>query len=898
MRVIYAKACVERKPEYRQQTLILEDGGERFARKIAIGDAAKEHIRDYGRNARRLSDAAKPDGRVKAVPCRENEDGSVNFPFCSEPVFSEILAGKMAEEYIRLVQELKDALTETYGTCPFEETEGFEDFFGIRGDFAGEESLKITNADLNFDNIFCGKTGGDAERLSYTVIDYEWILPFPIPLSFLLYRAFLLDPAFNRFSGEDREKIFRHFGIREENIPVFRSMEAGFLNNISPDSVKLDYYARTETPMLRRQIPFKELIRLPEENRKLEAELADYREKAGTLWFRVFRKMENAKKKAKEKIRQTAKKKSFIGRVFSYMICLFKEGPRATVRKFADFLQKGKVAAAFANREIDSAVREQEEHTVFPKKILFSILVPLYNTPRDFLVEMIRSVQDQTYRNWELCLADGSDDAHGWVGETCREMAKDDPRIRYRHLGGNFGISGNTNACIDMAGGDYIVLFDHDDLLHPSALYENMKAICEQDADFIYSDETVFISPELDNVLAIHFKPDFAPDSLLANNYICHLSVFRRELLEQTGGFRDICNGSQDHDLILRLTGCAERIVHIPKVLYFWRSHPTSVASDISAKTYAINAGRFAVKDYLQTHEKISATVVSTEAYPTMYHVKYPIKGHPRVGIIADLSDEAYPEEKAREMIAAIEKNTDDAAVTITMVARKDFMPEGVTRFPVLWIPSDRDSRPARLNRAVRETDAEYIVFLNEELLPRNADWLQEMLMLAQWERIGAVGAKAVFDNLRLRYGGLILGLGKHHLVGRSHYRVARDNSGYFGQLAIAENVSAVSAECMMISRAKFEEAGGFSEEYADTLFDVDLCLKLREKGYDLVYTPFAELQGGKSRKYSMDYGTESTFYRQDAAVLRENWQDVLAKPDPFYNPNLSLDDPDYHVRT
>ena len=599
----------------------------------------------------------------------------------------------------------------------------------------------------------------------------------------------------------------------------------------------------------------------------------------------------------KEKIKETARKKTIIGRSLRFAICFVKEGPKEAFLLILNHFQIKHAESEFIRTELNISPREEEKQVKFPREILFSILVPLYNTPQDFLKEMIRSVQDQTYPDWELCLADGSDDAHESVGKTCRRMAEEDPRIRYRKLEENLGISGNTNKCIEMAKGDYIVLFDHDDLLHPSALYENMKAICEQGADFIYSDEVVFLSPDKTNLIATHFKPDFAPDNLLSNNYICHLSVFRRELLDQAGWFRDECNGSQDHDIILRLTGCAEKIVHIPKVLYFWRSHPTSVASDISTKTYAVDAGLYAVKDFLRTGKQIQADVTSTEAYPTMYHVKYPINGRPKIAVIVDLTGSQNSGKDAGRILAAIRDNTDYKALNIVFISAESFRPECQNDFPVSVVKAESGLRPVRLNQAAAKTDAEYLVFLDRELTALNPDWLEEMLMLAQQDRIGAVGAKLYFDNTRLRHGGLILGFGKKRLVGRSHYRMGQKSAGYFGQLAIVEDVSAVSAECMMIQKTKFNEAGGFPEQYQDTLYDVDLCLKLQEKGYYQVYTPFAELQGGKLRKHPMDYGTESKAYKADAEILREKWNNILQKPDPYYNPNLTLDHPDYRIK-
>ena len=550
----------------------------------------------------------------------------------------------------------------------------------------------------------------------------------------------------------------------------------------------------------------------------------------------------------------------------------------AAVRFRVNWKLAGRMLAASLEQDARETQRQQE--TVFPEEHRFSILVPLYNTPIRFLKEMILSVQEQTYPGWELCLADGSDDTHPEVGEYCLECSREDPRIVYRKLKENRGISENTNACIEMATGDYLVLFDHDDLLHPAALYEAMKSICDQQADFVYTDEMVFRSPDRKKIIATHFKPDFAYDNLMSNNYICHLSIFRRSLLEKAGLFRKECDGSQDHDIILRLTGCAEKVVHIPKILYYWRSHESSTASDISTKTYAIEAGQRAVRDFLREKEKISATVTSTDVYPTMYHVDRPVRGEPSVEVIIYAAGTAEDESKLKIGAEALLKKTAYRNLTVSVAGKK----EGTTL-------------SQRLNEAVNRSQADYLVFLHGEVTIQNDDWLREMLMLAQEERIGAVGGKVLFEDRTVRHAGLITGLGSRRTVGRSHFRVGADYAGYFGQLAIVEDVSAVSAEFMMVSRKKLNEAGGLDEQYLDTLFDADLCLRLSQRKCVNVYTPFALAQGGSCRLQYVDYGRETEHYLNDAARFRKKWADVLERTDPYYNPYLSLDYADYRMR-
>lgn len=974
-RVLYVKASVERKPQYRQYTLIMADEERRFVRKVAACPEAGEHLGSYARNYRTMTAALHPGSRITLIPCMENPDGSVDFPFCDAHTLSDELAGKNADDYAAQVLDYRSALTDAFGTAEFTEGEAFRDIFGRMDLPEGLSGLTIANPDMNFDNVFCTGNGEMA------MIDYEWLFSFPLPLSFQMYRALLLDPTYQAFDPEEQERIQNAIGVDEKLEAKYQEMELAFLRFISPEEYKLDYFARTPGAVRRTIHDFQHLLTLPAENQKLSedlrqelqeavrfsdalkakteelkkeqehsTELSDelgrtqedliktqgdliktqgelgqtqsdlkretetavwlsgelgrtqdqltdqialYNKYASRIWYRVFRRIEAGKERIRDGIRKFARQRNIIGKGCSFLLILFREGPKAAFHKAGNHLSDRQSRKQFV-QSLQEETRTAESMKEIPQDIKFSLLVPLYNTPKEFLVEMIESVQKQKYTNWELCLADGSDPEHTYVGETCREMAEADPRIVYRKLTENKGISENTNACIDMATGEYIGLFDHDDLLHPMALYENAKAILEQGADFLYSDEFVFASPDIENVIATHFKPDFAPDSLLSNNYICHFSVFKTTLLGEAGRFRKECDGSQDHDIILRLTGCARKVAHIPKVLYFWRSHAASTASDIATKTYAIDGGRFAVRDFLEKRKGIRAKVESTEAYPTMYHVSYPIEGEPEIDLILDLTGTGAD---AAETAAELCRHTDYRRLSLTFISEKEQPEITGLPYPVRWIRSGARTRPERYNAAAQGTEAGYLVLMEPGLKPSKTSWLTEMLMLAQQKHIGAVGARILFEDGTLRHGGLITGFGSRRLIGRSHFGISRDNTGYFGQMAIVGDVSAVSAECMMISREKLEEAGGFDTGFEETLFDADLCLRLREKGYLNVCTPFAELRGGEPGRFSMDYGTERTQYEADAAVFADRWKELLGRTDPYYNPNLTLDFSDYRIR-
>lgn len=548
------------------------------------------------------------------------------------------------------------------------------------------------------------------------------------------------------------------------------------------------------------------------------------------------------------------------------------------------------------------AEREKEETTVFPKDVTFSILVPLYNTPERFLREMIESVTAQTYGKWELCLADGSDDAHDFVGRICQEYRQKDSRIKYQKLAKNEGISGNTNECYKMATGNYIALFDHDDLLHPCVLFAYMQAICEKDADYIYCDEATFKGNSINHMITLHFKPDFAPDNLLANNYICHFSVFSRELLESGELFRSQFDGSQDHDMILRLTAKAKHIVHVPRILYYWRSHKGSVASSIDAKTYAIDAAKGAVADHLTRLGYRNFEIESTRAFATIFRIKYELTSRPLVSIIIPNKDHVDDLSRCVESIinlstydnyeiVIVENNSETAEIRTYY--------EEISRHPRVQVVEYKgDFNYSKINNfGVQYAKGEYLLLLNNDTEVITPDWMEELLMYAMRKDVGVVGAKLYYPDKTIQHAGIVIGLGAHRTAGHTHYRIPEANVGYMGRLCYAQDVTAVTGACMMVSKALYEELGGLDENFTVALNDVDFCLRVREKGFLNIFTPFAELYHYESKSRGSDKKDERALrYQQESDRFRVKWADALAKGDPYYNPNFSLDHSDFTV--
>ena len=634
----------------------------------------------------------------------------------------------------------------------------------------------------------------------------------------------------------------------------------------------------------------------------LAGRLADARNEADSLQFQLDRIKNNPLWKASKPLRQTMH-----WGLRNYRRVRNLGGPKGIARKLRQKKIESEAkklhgTASFPTPEQAAAQRD----TKFERTVKISILVPLWNNQREFQIQMLESVMNQTYQNWELCLADGSDEEHSYIGEICREYAaRADGRIVYRKLDKNGGISGNTNECVKLATGEYIGLFDQDDILHPSALYEYVKVINEQGADYIYCDETTFKGDSINNMITLHFKPDFAPDNLRANNYIGHFSVFSRTLLEGTELFRSGFDGSQDHDMILRLTANARKVVHVPKLLYYWRSHKASTASDISAKPYAIAAAKGAVADHLTRCGFKNFEIKSTRAFDTIFEIKYEILGEDRISILIPNRDHADDLRRCIDSIRerstyenyeiiVIENNSSDRAVFAyyeTLKKQKN----------ITVVTYDGEFNYAKINNfGARHASGKYLLLLNNDTQVISMNWLEAMLMYAQRPDVGAVGAKLYYGDRTIQHAGVVIGLGAHRTAGHTHYKINYDNLGYMGKLCYAQNVSAVTGACLMVRKSIYDALGGLDEQFAVALNDVDFCLRIREKGYLNVFTPFAELYHFESASRGSDIVDESKAarYEQESALFRERWKELLAKGDPYYNPNFSLDYSDYSLKT
>ena len=546
----------------------------------------------------------------------------------------------------------------------------------------------------------------------------------------------------------------------------------------------------------------------------------------------------------------------------------------------------------------DEAALEKQRHHHFEYSPLISVAVPAYRTPEKFLAQMIDSLLAQTYGNWELCIANGSPEDSA-MKKVLEEYTKKDSRIRVSELTENKGIAGNTNAALEMAQGEFVGLLDHDDLLAPNALYEIVRALDEdRNLDAVYTDEDK-VTTELDEHFQPHLKPDFNLDLLRSNNYICHFFVVRRSIVQKVGGFCQEFDGAQDHDFIFRCIETAEKVGHIPEILYHWRTHKASTADNPASKMYAFDAGKRAI----EAHLKRTGTegIVSHTPDLGFFRVKYPVQGQPLVSVIIPNKDE---KETLKACIDSIREKTEYPNYEIIIVENNSTTDEIFQYYKEL----SQDPRIRLLrwkkefnysainNYGVRHANGEYLLFLNNDVTVITPGWIKELLGVCQRPEVGAAGVKLIYPDNTIQHAGCVIGLGG--IAGHMFVDMPANRTGYLHKASILQDMSAVTAACMMMKRTAFEEAGGFTEKLSVAFNDVDLCLKVRKNHKLIVYDPYVQLYHMESKTRGAEDNKEKVRrFQEEIEYMRCQWIDILKKGDPYYNKNLSLTKWNYSLR-
>ncbi len=546
-----------------------------------------------------------------------------------------------------------------------------------------------------------------------------------------------------------------------------------------------------------------------------------------------------------------------------------------------------------SKEELDLQKKYQFRHT--PK---ISVVIPLYKTPERYLTELVDSVKAQTYSNWELILSDGSGE-NSPISGILSKLEESDARIRVVRNRKQLHISENTNAALEEVSGDYIAFCDHDDLLTPDALYENVRIINKYpDTEMIYSDEDKILD---DWMLAEpHFKPDFNLDLLLTNNYICHLLVVKKDLLEKTGGLDPAYDGAQDYDFVLRCVSCTDKIRHIPKVLYHWRISATSTAENPESKEYAFYAGQRAIEAYYRRAD-LPATVSRTEAagwYKTTYHWEE----EPLVSIIIPNKDH---KDDLKRCIESIEEKSTYRNYEYVIVENNSTDPETFLYYdelkrelPNLRVETYKEAfnYSAINNFGAAFAEGEYLLLLNNDTEVINPDFIKEMLGYCLRPDVGACGARLYYEDGSIQHAGVVVGLGG--LAGHVFAKTEHDYHGYMNRISSAQDMSAVTAACMMVRKSVYDQVEGFYEGMAVAFNDVDLCMKITKAGYRIVYNPAAELYHYESKsRGNEDTKAKVARFEQEVALFRQRWPEILQNGDPYYNPNFTLKRSGYALR-
>lgn len=529
-----------------------------------------------------------------------------------------------------------------------------------------------------------------------------------------------------------------------------------------------------------------------------------------------------------------------------------------------------------------------------------SIIVATFNTKDEYLKEMIDTVVNQSYSNWELCIADGS--TNDSVEQFIKSNYEIGNKIKFVRLNDNFGIAGNMNKALELATGDYVGLYDHDDTLELTCLYEIVKALQNKKYDFIYTDEDklmdkskIYASP--------HFKSDFNIDLLRSVNYICHFLCVKKSLIDKVGNFRKEFDGAQDFDFVLRLSeaSCDENVYHIPQILYHWRMHEQSTAENPESKMYAFEAGKKAIQAHYN-RLNIKATVSMGQALG-WYKTTYEIQGNPLISILIPNKDHIDDLERCIDSIETkssyknyeyiiIENNSTEKE---TFEYYKKLEKENSKVKVVYWDGIFNYS--AINNFGVKYASGEYYLLLNNDTEIINEDCLKELLGYCQRQDVGAVGARLFYHDDTVQHGGVIVGYGG--IAGHAFLGEPKENLGYFGRLVAAQDLSAVTAACMLVKSSVFEEVQGLNEELKVAFNDIDFCMKIRKAGYLIVYNPYAELYHYESKSRGMEDSPEKKKrFNSEKSIFRRNWPQILKNGDPYYNPNLSLMVKDYSIKS
>jgi glycosyltransferase involved in cell wall biosynthesis len=882
MKILYVKNNSERAKEFQLKTIIYEENGKKYVKKESLTAEATPHLKRMKESYEKLSKSTL-NPNIEFAKIIDEDENSLTFEFIEGISFEKkfeqaLLAGKssvekLLQEYVELLKlgfKMTEFKSETMATDEFKTIFGDLDYSCFNGDLCFEG---ISSIDLIFSNIIYKD-----DKIYF--IDYEWAYSLNIPVDYIIHRTFeMLSTHHRNFKNNFANDIF-----------FYHKMERHFVDNYA---MRDGFYFQKKSYIkensliehLALQVEGKE-EHIQELSTKIHAigedlaharNIVEHRDGQIEEWMAIVETLY-----IKNRVKQFAKR--VIGKFM----------PSKKVNTNMEKSLTSNKLYGYKTPELTALL--EDELSNFKQKPLISIVMPVYDVDPKWLSLAINSIEAQWYENWELCIADDKSPSESTV-EYLKSLTN--PKIKVTFLEKNLNISGATNAALELASGDYIALMDNDDEITPDALYEMVKAINEHNAEFIYSDED-FISTEGKHTNP-HFKPDFSPDLLLSHNYITHFTCFKKELLDRAGYFNPEFDGSQDYDLFLRLTEKTSKIYHIQKVLYHWRMLETSTSANSEAKPEAIERGRVVVEEALK-RRGIKATV----EHGNMHHyfrVKYNIEGNPLVSIVIPFKDK--PELLDMSINSILEKST-YKNYEIIGISNNSEEPE---TFKMMAELEKKDTRVsfheynvefnyADINNYAIKTYAkgEHVLLLNNDIEIISPEWIESMLELSQREDVGCVGAKLYYPDDTIQHAGIIIGLGGY--AGHSHKLSQRDSAGYFNRLSVVQNLSAVTAACLMIKKSIYEEVNGMDEVRFKVAYnDVDFCLRVLEKGYLNIFTPFAQMYHHESISRGYETTPEKIArFQKEKDALSKRHNAILTKGDPYYNPNLTHDKENFSI--
>ena len=912
MKILYVKNNSERAKEFQLKTIVYEENGQKFVKKQILCPEALPHLKKMKESYKALTASIINQNIKLAKIIDENED-SLIFEFIEgislETKFNTAKKiGKNKSD--KIIDEYMDLLKTGFKTTTFNSatmvTDEFKKLFGDNdySELDGEISFEgISNIDLIFSNIIFRDN-------NIYLIDYEWIFNCNIPLNYIAFRALhenndlhwkmekhLIDHFIVNKDGflniqdsylHARLDVIEHMRVKEEHILNQNLVIEDKEMIIHDKDVHIHSQHSTITDM---QLLVKNKNTIINDK---EQHIQTQEQHIQTQEQHIHNK--NSEIQQLHVMADSMRIKSRIKRILKKILPSsvwkilkkFKKQPETIEEIVSTHTPPTINTYIFHESILNDDIKK--EISTFRNTPLISIIMPVYNVEPKWLDLAIKSIENQWYKNWELCIADDKSTNQDTIDYL---KSLNNPKIKTTFLEKNQNISAASNEALSLTSGEYITLMDNDDEITSNALYEVVKILNEKDIDFIYSDEDKL---EMDGTFSDpNFKPDFAPDMFLSQNYLSHLGVIKKELITQVGGFEVGLEGSQDYDLYLKVLEHTDKIHHIKKVLYHWRKIPGSTAAEYGEKSYAQDAGRKALENAMQ-RRGISASVKNGQT-PGTYKVDYDIIGAPLVSIVIPFKDK--PEllkiciesilEKSTytnfEIIGISNNSTDDEI--FTEMKRLKTLDERIS-----FHEYNIDFNYSQINNHAVEqyANGEHILFLNNDIEIISPLWIEEMLMYSQQEQNGAIGAKLYFPNNTIQHAGIVLVPKTIHSAILMYQGFDKEYYGYGSRLRCVNNYSAVTAACLMIKRDLFNKVGGFDEKKLSIAYnDVDLCLTVQEAGYKNIWTPYCEAYHHESISRGHERSVKDVERReQEKWNLKDKHPEIFTHGDPFYNKKLT----------